>query len=136
MTTIDITYSAVAEEVKRQLEYIGLKSGAYDKIRAIDEDKDQLEYWYINGVAIVGVVLDRLITKKQESDGGRYIFTVACDNARKDMIQKVAIRYIAAHMLVKWLQITAPELLQLHTTDEAEMMKELERLAYYREMPK
>ena len=138
MQSISITYSTVKSEVLRLSEYIGLKAGAFDKLRAIDEDNDQLKHWADEGMTIVGTVLDRVIAKKTEWDGNNSAWTLilAHENDNSVLLQGAIERVVEAHIITRWLKLVAPQLVEAYTSDFVQARDELMRLAYFREMPK
>jgi len=63
MIELVITYSEVAKQVRRTLEYEGKKNGAFDQVRAIEQDKEKLlQYWH-DGLTEVNNLLDRVIVR-------------------------------------------------------------------------
>ena len=142
---IAISYSTVKREVRRLSEDIGLKAGGFDKLRVIDEDDEQLLYWYKEGLALVGNILDRIIKGKvlivtspaptgMEVNDARITLSNLNDNESllTDAIQKVLVSDIIVH----WLKLVAPQLVDAYFVDLAHARDNLLRLAYFREMPK
>lgn len=135
---INIAYSTVKSEVLRLSEYIGLKAGAFDKLRAIDEDNDQLKHWADEGMTIVGTVLDRVIAKKVtwSSTNSKWTLTLSHENDNIDLVQGAIERVVETHIITRWLKLVAPQLVEAYTGDFIQARDELTRLAYFREMPK
>lgn len=135
---INIAYSTVKSEVLRLSEYIGLKAGAFDKLRAIDEDNDQLKHWADEGMTIVGTVLDRVIAKKVtwSSTNSQWTLTLSHENDNIDLVQGAIERVVETHIITRWLKLVAPQLVEAYTGDFIQARDELTRLAYFREMPK
>ena len=135
---INIAYSTVKSEVLRLSEYIGLKAGAFDKLRAIDEDNDQLKHWADEGMTIVGTVLDRVIAKKVtwSSTNSQWTLTISHENDNIDLLQGAIERVVETHIITRWLKLVAPQLVEAYTGDFIQARDELTRLAYFREMPK
>lgn len=137
---INIAYSTVKSEVLRLSEYIGLKAGAFDKLRAIDEDNDQLKHWADEGMTIVGTVLDRVIAKKvtwnAESTPNNWTLTLSHENDNSALLQGAIERVVETHIITRWLKLVAPQLVEAYTGDFIQARDELTRLAYFREMPK
>ena len=135
---INIAYSTVKSEVLRLSEYIGLKAGAFDKVRAIDEDNDQLKHWADEGMTIVGTVLDRVIAKKVtwSSTNSQWTLTLSHENDNIDLVQGAIERVVETHIITRWLKLVAPQLVEAYMGDFIQARDELTRLAYFREMPK
>ncbi len=138
MNQFAIKYSDVHQEVLRLTEYIGMKAGAFDKLRAIEEDKEQLHKWWLDGLVIVGTVLDRIIVRPTLVDAASdsATFELQYKNDNSALLAEAAARVVALHIVVRWLQLVAPALVEAYTADFAQARDELMRLAYYREMPK
>lgn len=135
MKSVTIRYSEVKRDVLRMSEYVGLKSGSYDRIRAIDNDDEQLRYWYHDGLAGVCVLLDRALHGKVV-DGDEATLTFAHDNDISDGVGSLARRMIVTHIIVRWLKLVAPQLAEQYASDYIQQREELSRMVYYREMPK
>lgn len=138
MNQFAIKYSDVHQEVLRLTEYIGMKAGAFDKLRAIEEDKEQLHKWWLDGLVIVGTVLDRIIVRPTLVDAASdsATFELQYKNDNSALLAESAARVVALHIVVRWLQLVAPALVEAYTADFAQARDELTRLAYFREMPK
>lgn len=138
MTTLTLTYEQVRQEVLRLTEYIGLKAGAFDKLRAIEEDKEQLHKWWLDGLVIVGTVLDRLLVKPtlMGTSSDSITYTLQYKNDNNALLAESAARVVALHIVVRWLKLVAPQLVEAYTADFVQAREELMRLAYYREMPR
>lgn len=138
MTTLTLTYEQVRQEVLRLTEYIGLKAGAFDKLRAIEEDKEQLHKWWLDGLVIVGTVLDRLLVRPTQIDtsADSATYTLQYKNDNSALLAESAARVVALHIVVRWLKLVAPQLVEAYTADFVQAREELMRLAYYREMPR
>ena len=138
MTTVTLTYEQVHQDVLRLSEYIGKKAGAFDKLRAIEEDKEQLHKWWLDGLVIVGTVLDRLLVRPTQIDTSADIatYTLQYKNDNSALLAESAARVVALHIVVRWLKLVAPQLVEGYTADFVQARDELARLAYYREMPK
>ena len=138
MNQFAIKYSDVHQDVLRLTEYIGMKAGAFDKLRAIEEDKEQLHKWWLDGLVIVGTVLDRIIVRPTLVDAASdsATFELQYKNDNSALLAEAAARVVVLHIVVRWLQLVAPALVEAYTADFAQARDELTRLAYYREMPK
>lgn len=138
MTTVTLTYEQVHQEVLRLTEYIGLKAGAFDKLRAIEEDKEQLHKWWLDGLVIVGTVLDRLLVRPtlMDTSADSATYTLQYKNDNSALLAESAARVVALHIVARWLQLVAPQLVEDYTADFVQAREELMRLAYYREMPR
>lgn len=138
MTTVTLTYEQVHQEVLRLTEYIGMKAGAFDKLRAIEEDKEQLHKWWLDGLVIVGTVLDRLLVRPTQIDtsADSATYTLQYKNDNSALLAESAARVVALHIVVRWLKLVAPQLVEGYTADFVQARDELTSLAYYREMPK
>ncbi len=138
MTTVTLTFEQVKQEVLRLSEYIGKKAGAFDKLRAIEEDSEQLHKWWHDGLAIVATALDRIIVRPSLVDvaSDSATFELQYKNDNSALLAESAARVVALHIVVRWLQLVAPALVEAYTADFAQARDELMRLAYYREMPK
>lgn len=138
MTTVTLTFEQVKQEVLRLSEYIGKKAGAFDKLRAIEEDSEQLHKWWHDGLVIVATALDRIIVRPTLVDvtSDSATFELQYKNDNSALLAEAAARVVALHIVVRWLQLVAPALVEAYTADFAQAHDELMRLAYYREMPK
>lgn len=138
MYTVSLTYEQVHQEVLRLSEYIGMKAGAFDKLRAIEEDKEQLHKWWLDGLVIVGTALDRLLVRSTQIDtsADSATYTLQYKNDNSALLGESAARVVALHIVVRWLKLVAPQLVEAYTADFVQARDELARLAYYREMPK
>ena len=138
MITLTLTYEQVHQEVLRLSEYIGAKAGAFDKLRAIEEDKEQLHKWWLDGLVIVGTALDRIIVRPTLVDvaSDSATFELQYKNDNSALLAESAARVVALHIVVRWLKLVAPQLVEAYTADFVQARDELARLAYYREMPK
>lgn len=138
MYTVSLTYEQVHQEVLRLTEYIGAKAGAFDNLRAIEEDKEQLHKWWLDGLVIVGTALDRIIVRPTLVDvaSDSATFELQYKNDNSALLGESAARVVALHIVVRWLKLVAPQLVEGYTADFVQARDELARLAYYREMPK
>ncbi len=138
MTTLSITYGNVKRDVLRMSEYVGLKSGAHDQLRAIDSDDEQLRFWYREGLSLVGVLLDRLLDRRVSiddvSDTATFVFSHVNDNLPQ--YEGAIQRVVVLHILVHWLKLVAPSLLSAYESDLRDSEQSLLRMCYFREMPK
>lgn len=121
-------------ETARLAEYIAAKGGVYDQVRIIKHDADMLKRWWREGVNQLAAMIDTLIDNVaiNGDDAGLELKT---ENKMSGRLNDTAIRYVSMHMLVRWLFIVYPKLVEVYAAEEAALAKELERLAYYREMP-
>lgn len=138
MKSITIKFSDVFNEVKRTTEYIGQKNEAYDKLRMLDVDDEQMMQWFADGMSHVGIILDRLLSKRIQTSfiTGEATMVLNIGNNNQEQVKDCIIRVVSMHMLNAWLEIVAPELLQLYKAEEQQLSQELMQLAYYREMPR
>lgn len=138
MTTVTLTFEQVKQEVLRLSEYIGKKAGAFDKLRAIEEDSEQLHKWWHDGLVIVATALDRIIVHPTlvDATSDSATFELQYKNENTVLLAEAAARVVALHIVVRWLKLVAPALVEAYTADFAQARDELMRLAYYREMPK
>lgn len=135
MKSVTIKYSEVKRDVLRLSEYVGLKSGMYDRIRAIDNDDEQLRYWYHDGLAGVCVLLDRVLHEKVV-DGDETTLTLSHDNDISGAVDGLVRRMIVTHIIIRWLKLVAPQLVEPYAADYVQQREELSRMVYFREMPK
>ncbi len=138
MIEVKISFNDVFTEVRRNTEVLGQKFGAYDKIRAVEEDGEQMMPWFNDGLSVVGMLLDRLITKPVApvSDNGDTTFYLNVKNNNSAQVKGCIERLVTVHMVSLWLEATAPELVQTSKLEEQNLSQQLVQLAYYREMPK
>ena len=138
MKTITVKFDDVFTDVCRSSEYIGAKSGVYDKVRLTEYDNEQMMQWFADAMANVGVILDRLLAKKIATSfiTGEAVMTLNVQNNNMEQIKDCITRLATAHMLALWLEITATELVQTAKLEEQQLSQQLMRLAYYREMPR
>lgn len=137
MITIDINYDNIHSEVLRLSEYIAAKAKDYDGLRAIDEDKDQLQSWYFDGLTAVNIILDRVIAKKIsfERISGNAQITFRIDNDSIQFVLPAIEEFLKYHIIVGWLKLVAPALVPQYQQDEMSRQQELMQLCYFREMP-
>ena len=138
MKSLSISFSKVKTDVLRLSEYIGLKAGAFDKLRAIDSDNDQLLYWFKDGLTLVGVLLDRVIGKMvdYDSSAGTAVISFRVTNDNFPFVEEAVERVIAYHIITRWLQLVAPNLLEMYVVNYRQAEQSLLQLCYFREMPK
>lgn len=138
MKTISISFGDVKTRVLRLSEYVGLKAGAYDKLRAIDSDAEQLKLWYHDGLALAGVLLDRVIGRATTIDetNGNATFTLVTVNDNLALVKSALEEFVSSHIIVRWLELVAPQLLEMYTGNFKQAEQTLLRLCYYREMPR
>ena len=138
MIKITISYNDVETAVRQATEYEGAKNGAFNALRALREDSAQLKHWYNEGVSIVCVLLDRLITKKVQPNAvsGDYEITLDVSNDNAPLISDTISHVVISHVLYKWLRLMVPDKSAYYKNDEGEQMESLKRMCYYREMPK
>lgn len=135
MKSVTIKYSEVKRDVLRLSEYVGLKSGMYDRIRAIDNDDEQLRYWYHDGLSGVCVLLDRVLHGKVV-DGDVTTLTLSHENDISGSVDGLVRRMIVTHIIIRWLKLVAPQLVEPYAADYVQQREELSRMVYFREMPK
>lgn len=138
MENIRIEFSEVFDEVERTTEYLGTKNETYDKLRMIDEDKEQMMQWWADGMAVVGIILDRVLAKRivtsYMTGDAELVLNVSNNNVKQ--IKDCIVRLVAKHMLCAWLLIVWPDMAQLYKAEEQIASQELMQIAYYREMPR
>lgn len=134
---IEIDFECVFDEAQRMSEQIGQKAGAWDHHRIADEDKEQLLWWYRDGIGIVNVLLDRVLRGYVRIDTmtGQTEMELSIENSSKGLIGDVVRRLLSTHMITSWLGVVAPDLVPLYQSQEKGIEQELLRIAYYREMP-
>lgn len=133
---VTISYTAVKRDVRRMSEYIGLKAGAYDKLRALDKDDEQLRFWYDEGVTAVCSLLDRATERVERAESGDVSLVLSNRNDGAALVEGALRRTVACHVVVRWLKLVAPALVEGYAADEVQSLGELERLVYFREMPR
>lgn len=138
MITITINYNDIHSEVLRLSEYIAAKAKDYDGLRAIDEDKEQLRSWYYDGLTIANIILDRVIAKRITFNRitSEAQITLRNLNDSAALVKPALEEMLKYHIIVGWLKLVAPALVQQYQTDEQARQQELMNLCYYREMPK
>lgn len=137
MTTITLRYADVKRDVLRLSEYAGRKAGQYDRLRAIDEDDEQLRRWYADGLVLVGHVLDRLLPRTVSSggEGGEHVLTLSGTTAQPELLSDAVREMVVSNILYRWVKLVAPPLAESYMADLAQAKDKLERIAYYRKMP-
>lgn len=162
MQTITLTYENCAEDMRRAIEYEGHKSGNYDALRAIVNDRVKLLEFWQDAIDDINNILDKVVvhitdTSAYSSDGesdeddldfgvnvtdsdnansDSYTFTLNVHNsATPVLLTKTMQRRVVATMMIMWLRIVSPELLAKYQTEEQRCTDQLSRLAYFREMP-
>lgn len=134
MVTITINKSAVLRNVRRTSEYVGQKSGSYDAVRMLKADSEQGEQWFADALAGVLRVLDR-VRRGVEVSGDNIVLTLDIGNNAEGRMGQLLTRYFAAVLTARWLRLSAPSLVEAYAADEQTLLAEIERVAYYREMP-
>ena len=161
MQTITLTYEDCAEDMRRAIEYEGHKSGNYDALRAIVNDRAKLLEFWQDAVDDINNILDKVIVgitdttaRSNEGDEGlefglnvmdsdsdsvksdSYTFTLNVHNSATPVLLKNTMqRRVVATMMIMWLRIVSPELLTKYQNEEQRCDKQLTKLAYFREMP-
>ena len=162
MQTITLTYEDCAKDMRRAIEYEGHKSGNYDALRAIVNDRAQLLGFWQDAVEDINNILDKVVvhitdTTAYSDDGGSdddnldfganvtdsdgaksdsYTLTLDVHNsATPVLLSKTIQRRVVATMMIMWLRIVSPDLLAKYQNEEQRCDSQLTRLAYFREMP-
>lgn len=162
MQTITLTYEDCAKDMRRAIEYEGHKSGNYDALRAIVNDRAQLLEFWQDAITDINNILDKVVVSLTDttaysdvnesdeedldfglnvtdSDSGNsdsYTFTLNVHNSATPMLLKSTMqRRVVATMMIMWLKIVSPELLTKYQNEEQRCDNQLTRLAYFREMP-
>lgn len=162
MQTITLTYEDCAKDMRRAIEYEGHKSGNYDALRAIVNDRAKLLEFWQDAVDDLNNILDKVVVHITDttaySDDGEsdeddldfgvnvmdsgnvksdsYTFTLNVHNsATPVLLAKTIQRRVVVTMMIMWLRIVSPELLAKYQTEEQRCTDQLTRLAYFREMP-
>lgn len=162
MQTITLTYEDCAEDMRRAIEYEGHKSGNYDALRAIVNDRAQLLVFWQDAIDDINNILDKAIIHITDTtaysdgdednednlefgvnvtDGGNvksdsYTFTLNVHNSATQVLLKNTMqRRVVATMMIMWLRIVSPELLTKYQNEEQRCDNQLTKLAYFREMP-
>lgn len=162
MQTITLTYEECAVEMRRAIEYEGHKSGNYDVLRAIVNDRAQLLGFWQDAIADINNILDKVIVHVTDttaySDDGEndgedldfglnvmdsgsgnsdsYTFTLNVHNSATPVLLKDTMkRRVVSTMMIMWLRIVSPELLAKYQNEEQRCDNQLTKLAYFREMP-
>lgn len=162
MQTITLTYEECAVEMRRAIEYEGHKSGNYDALRAIVNDRAQLLGFWQDAIADINNILDKVIVHVTDttaySDDGEndgedldfglnvmdsgsgnsdsYTFTLNVHNSATPVLLKDTMkRRVVSTMMIMWLRIVSPELLAKYQNEEQRCDNQLTKLAYFREMP-
>lgn len=162
MQNITLTYEDCAEDMRRAIEYEGHKSGNYDALRAIVNDRAQLLGFWQDAVDDINNILDKVIvsitdTTASSDDNGIYdddlefgANDMGSDNVKSDsytftldihnsatpvLLTKTMQRRVVSTMMIMWLRIVSPELLAKYQNEEQRCDNQLTKLAYFREMP-
>lgn len=162
MQTITLTYEDCAKDMRRAIEYEGHKSGNYDALRAIVNDRAQLLGFWQDAIADINNILDKVIVHVTDttaySDDGEndgedldfglnvmdsgsgnsdsYTFTLNVHNSATPVLLKDTMkRRVVSTMMIMWLRIVSPELLAKYQNEEQRCDNQLTKLAYFREMP-
>lgn len=135
METIRINKEMVLQEVRRMSEYVGLKSGSYDRVRMTRRDEAQASMWITDAMSGLLPVLDRVTRGVVEDDGSELVLRLDVRNSAAEQLQRLAERYASAVVLARWLRLVAPELTEVYAADEQRLLQELLNVAYFREMP-
>lgn len=162
MQTITLTYEGCAEDMRRAIEYEGHKSGNYDALRAIVNDRAKLLEFWQDAIDDINNILDKVVIHITDttaySDGGdsddddldfglnvtggdngksdSYTFTLNVHNSATPVLLKNTMqRRVVVTMMIMWLRIVSPELLAKYQNEEQRCDSQLTRLVYFREMP-
>ena len=164
MQTITLTYEDCAEDMRRAIEYEGHKSGNYDALRAIVNDRVKLLEFWQDAIDDINNILDKVVihitdntaySNDGDEDGDEdnlefgvnvtdsdnvksdsYTFTLNVRNSATPVLLKNTMqRRVVATMMIMWLRIVSPELLTKYQNEEQRCDNQLTKLAYFREMP-
>lgn len=163
MQTITLTYEDCAKDMRLAIEYEGHKSGNYDALRAIVNDRAQLLGFWQDAITDINNTLDKVIIHITDttaySDGvdnddednlefgmnvtgsgdvksDSYTFTLNVHNSATPVLLKDTMqRRVVATMMIMWLRIVSPELLAKYQNEEQRCDSQLAKLVYFREMP-
>lgn len=162
MQTITLTYEDCAKDMRRAIEYEGHKSGNYDALRAIVNDRAQLLEFWQDAITDINNILDKVVVSINDttsysdvnesdeedldfglnvtdSDSGNsdsYTFTLDVHNSATPVLLKSTMqRRVVVTMMIMWLRIVSPELLTKYQNEEQRCDIQLTKMAYFREMP-
>lgn len=162
MQTITLTYEDCAKDMRRAIEYEGHKSGNYDALRAIVNDRARLLEFWQDAIDDINNILDKVVVhitdttaysdvdesddedldfglNVTDSDSGNsdsYTFTLDVHNSATPVLLKSTMqRRVVATMMIMWLRIVSPELLTKYQNEEQRCDIQLTKMAYFREMP-
>ena len=162
MQTITLTYEDCAKDMRRAIEYEGHKSGNYDALRAIVNDRAQLLGFWQDAIDDINNTLDKVVvhitdttayidgddndddnlefgvnvTDSGNGQSDSYTFTLNVHNSATPVLLKNTMqRRVVVTMMIMWLRIVSPELLNKYQNEEQRCDNQLTRLAYFREMP-
>lgn len=138
MINITIKFSDVFTKVQRSAEYLGQKNNAYDNLRIIDYDDEQLLEWYSEAMVSVGTALDRLLTKRiaNSPKTNDVSLSLNISNNNAALVKDCVENFAAAHIFRMWVELVLPEYIEVSRSAEQERKQELLQIAYYREMPR
>lgn len=138
MISITIGFKNVFDTVQRNAEYLAAKNDAYDKLRIIEYDDEQMLQWFADGMAAVGNILDRLLAKRIKTSFTTGVSELSLNIANNNSAQiKDCIEsFVASHMYRMWVELVLPQYTEIPRLNEQERMRELLQIAYYREMPR
>jgi hypothetical protein len=162
MQTITLTYEDCAVDMRRAIEYEGHKSGNYDALRAIVNDRAKLLEFWQDAIDDINNILDKVVVRitdttaySDDADSGEedlefgvnviggdnvksdsYAFTLNVRNSATPVLLKNTMqRRVVATMMIMWLRIVSPELLAKYQNEEQRCDNQLTKLVYFREMP-
>lgn len=136
MTEVTLTLDGITQQLRQYTEYIGAKGGEYDKVRATKYDKGLLQHWFAVAVADTANLLDRLVQRPVLVNGGEAHLKLDIKNQRGDEVGDAVANVIVLDMLVRWLMLTAPTLVESYNAIQTAAQGALGALCYYRDMPK
>ena len=135
MVELHLDRDSIEREVRRTTEYVGLKAGVFDKVRATGHDTEQIGQWFADALSALMQMLDRVIVGPVEDRGGNVSMCLSSAGSAVGVLEQLVHRYMVANVLVKWLRMVAPELVEPYAADEQRLAAELLNVAHYREMP-
>lgn len=130
-----VNRSEIVKSAIQLSEYIGAKSGGFEKVRAITYDKPLLDKWVSQALTELGDVLDRL-TEYIVRDGDYVSYELRETVTRPQEVEQQMTRYASYCVVCHWLNLVLPAVAATYEADRQRELTELVNLAYYRKMPK
>lgn len=151
---IQVSKARVFDEVQKTTEYIGHKSvseqdpGAYERIAAIDSNREQLDRYWMEACGDVAMLLDhwtvsitsQVLTHHPELDAAHdFKATLAMPtnwpNQYANTVREKVMSYIVNSIVTKWLLLVAPSQAEAYAALATGASQQITQLMLMRQRP-